>query len=276
MKIKLLFFLMIISFVNAQQKGKNRTKQSPITSDCFKPLILPKIILRDCINLDSLNEDIDKCNRDNLRLINENFIIDSLNQNSQKQYNDCISKRTSVNNKNSVIVSPKKTNVNNYDGYESVSVTTGDLGCSNVIPRYDYSLNTSLLVKNYGDLDLVIKLINLEDNIASRMVYIRKNSSFQIKNIPQGKYIIKEAHGEVWKQKNIDGKCVGIFTKNAMYRQGKNIPDFNIRKRIEGNYEVTEIPYYELELGIKIITKPGEKVRSTYQSNSITSSEFNK
>ena len=211
-----------------------------------------------------------------MNVINENFKIDSLNQNSQKQYNDCISKRTSVNNKNSVIVSPKKNNVNNYEGYESVSVTTGDLGCSNVIPRYDYSLNTSLLVKNYGDLDLVIKLINLEDNIASRMVYIRKNSSFQIKNIPQGKYIIKEAHGEVWKQKNIDGKCVGIFTKNAMYRQGKNIPDFNIRKRIEGNYEVTEIPYYELELGIKIITKPGEKVRSTYQSNSITSSEFNK
>ena len=197
-------------------------------------------------------------------------------KNYQKQYNDCIAKKTSINNKNKVIVPIKKTSINTYDDYESISVTTGDLGCSNVIPRYDYSLNTSLLVKNYGDLDLVIKLINLEDNIASRMVYIRKNSSFQKKNIPQGKYIIKEAHGEVWKQKNIDGKCVGIFTKNAMYRQGKNIPDFNIRKRIEGNYEVTEIPYYDLELGIKIITKPGEKVRSTYQSNSITSSEFNK
>ena len=99
MKIKLLFFLMIISFVNAQQKGKNRTKQSPITSDCFKPLILPKIILRDCINLDSLNEDIDKCNRDNLTLTNENSKVDSLNQNYQKQYNDCIAKKTSINNK---------------------------------------------------------------------------------------------------------------------------------------------------------------------------------
>ena len=71
-------------------------------------------------------------------------------------------------------------------------------------------------------------------------------------------------------------RSVGFSYNRSCDFAQKNIPDFNIRKRIEGNYEVTEIPYYELELGIKIITKPGEKVRSTYQSNSITSSEFNK
>lgn len=166
--------------------------------------------------------------------------------------------------------------VQNYDDYESVYVTTGDLGCSNVVPRYDYTIETGLLVKNHGDLDLVIKLINLEDNIASRMVYIQKNSSFEIKNIPQGRYIIKEAHGEIWKQKNVDGKCIGVFTENAMYRQSKNIADFFVTKRVEGDYEVTNIPSYELELGIKFVKIPGQKNNSTYHTNNISSSEFNK
>lgn len=166
--------------------------------------------------------------------------------------------------------------VQNYDDYESVYVTNGDLGCSNVIPRYDYTIDTGLLVKNYGDLDLVLKLINLEDNIASRMLYIEKNSSFQINNIPQGKYIMKEAHGEVWKQKNINGKCIGVFTENANYRQSKNVADFFITKRIEGNSEVTSVPSYELELGMRFIKTPGEKNNITYHTNNISSSEFNK
>ena len=166
--------------------------------------------------------------------------------------------------------------VQNYDDYENVYVTTGDLGCSNVIPRYDYTIDTGLLVKNHGDLDLVIKLINLEDNIASRMVYIEKNSSYEIKNIPQGRYVMKEAHGEIWKQKNIDGKCLGVFTQNPNYRQSKNVADFFVTKRIEGNSEVTSIPSYELELGMRFIKTPGQKSISTYHTNSISSSEFNK
>lgn len=166
--------------------------------------------------------------------------------------------------------------VQNYDDYESVYVTTGDLGCSNVVPRYDYTIDTGLLVKNHGDLDLVVKIINLEDNIASRMVYIQKNSSYEIKNIPQGRYIIKEAHGEVWKQKNVDGKCFGIFTdENAMYRQSKNVADFFVTKRIEGDYEVTNIPSYELELGIRFVKDPKQRNNSTYHTNRISSSEFN-
>ena len=140
--------------------------------------------------------------------------------------------------------------VQNYDDYESVYVTTGDLGCSNVVPRYDYTIETGLLVKNHGDLDLVIKLINLEDNIASRMVYIQKNSFFEIKNIPQGRYIIKEAHGEIWKQKNVDGKCIGEFSERAVYKKGKNIADFNIKKTVTATHENYQIPSYSLEIGV--------------------------
>lgn len=166
--------------------------------------------------------------------------------------------------------------VQNYDDYQEVYVTTGDLGCSNVVPRYDYTIDTGLLVKNHGDLDMVIKLINLEDNVASRMVYIQKNSSFEIKNIPQGRYVIKEAHGEIWKQKNSDGKCIGVFTQNSNYRQSKNVADFFVTKRMDGNTEVTSIPSYELELGMRFIKTLGQKSNSTYHTNSISSSEFNK
>lgn len=280
MKTKLLFFLLVISLVNAQQKGKGKgkgkTNITPQKIGCFKPLIIPKLTLRNCNEIDSTQEEKDKCLNENIRFIEENNKIEITNYNSQKKYDECVSKQNIASQKIKSKHNANSPVIENYADYESVYITTGDLGCSNVIPRYDYSLNTSLIVKNHGDLDLVIKLINIEDDVASRMVYIEKNSSFEIKNIPQGRYIIKEAHGEVWKQKNIDGKCVGIFTKNAVYRQGKNIPDFYIKKRIEGNYEITDIPSYELELGIKIMVKPGEKVKSTYQSNSISSTEFNK
>lgn len=165
--------------------------------------------------------------------------------------------------------------VDNYDDYESIYVTTGDLGCANVTPRYDYSLDTGLLVKNHGDLDLVLKLINMEDNICSRMVYIQKNSTLNIKNIPQGKYIIKEAHGQDWKQKISDNKCIGVFATDAFYRQSKNIPKFYVTKTTDETGETTSIPSYELELGIRIIRKPGEKNNSNYHTNTISSSEFN-
>ena len=196
------------------------------------------------------------------------FLLLTLSINGQKKKNSNIKKGTATK------TIPKV--VQNYDDYESFYVTNCDLGCSNVVPRYDYTLDTGLLVKNHGDLDLVIKLINLQDNIASRMVYIEKNSSFQINNIPQGTYIMKEAHGEVWKQKNVDGKCIGVFTENANYRQSKNIANFFVTKRIEGNSEVTSIPSYELELGMRFVKTPGEKNNSTYHTNNISSSEFNK
>lgn len=147
-------------------------------------------------------------------------------------------------NKSSNIIIPT---VDKYADYERVYVKTGDLGCTNVIPKYAENLETSLLVKNHGDLDLVIKLIDLQDDIAIRMVYIQKNSSFEIKNIPEGRYVIREAHGDVWKQKVDNGKCIGVFTENANYRQSKNIADFYLKKRTEGNYIVTSVPSYELE-----------------------------
>lgn len=163
-----------------------------------------------------------------------------------------------------------------YDDYESVNVTTGDLGCSNVVPRYDYSIKTFLRVKNHGNLDMVIKLINLEDNIASRMVYIQKNSSFEIKNIPQGKYVIKEAHGESWKQKIIDGQCVGVFTKDSFYRQSQKIVDFFIVKKDQGDYEEIMTPSYEIELGVRIPKNSTQKKNNSYKTNTISSVEFNR
>lgn len=173
------------------------------------------------------------------------------------------------NNKINTKIKPKI--VTNYDDYEDVYVTTGDLGCSNVVPRYDYTIDTKLVVTNRGIYDMVLKLVNTDDNIASRMVYISKNSTYTISNIPQGIYFIKEAHGDKWKQKTIDGKCVGIFTENASYHQSQNRPNFFISKRIEGNYEVTEIPSYSLELGITFSESKGKN----YIKNNISSSEFN-
>lgn len=185
------------------------------------------------------------------------------------KYNDCLAYNRNL--KKGVVTKQ----IDEYEDYHTENVITGDLGCSNIIPKYDNSFDTSLLVKNHGDLDMVLKLIDLETDTAIRMVYIKKNSTFEITHIPQGRYMMKEAHGAKWKQKIIADKCTGIFTENAIYKKSKNIADFNITKSINGDVVTTHIPSYELELGIKIIRKPGAKNNSSYQTDTISSSQFN-
>ncbi|MCL1653825.1 hypothetical protein M2T28_14475 [Elizabethkingia miricola] len=164
---------------------------------------------------------------------------------------------------------------NKYLGYEDVNVTTGDLGCTNVIQKYDNSIDTNLLVKNNGDLDLVVKLIDINTDVAIRMVYINKGSSYNIQNIPQGRYYIKEAHGRQWKQRKLVDQCIGEFSENANYRRSKNIVDFNIKRHVDGNREVISMPSYTLELGMRIVF--GRKSdNSKYNTNNISSVEFNK
>lgn len=164
--------------------------------------------------------------------------------------------------------------VDEYADYESINAVNGNIDCLNTEPKYDFSLDNSLKVYNSGVYDMVLKLIDDKDNVATRMIYIKKGTTHEIKNIPQGIYTIKEAHGVDWRQKIEDGKCIGVFTQGAHYRIAETHPNFNVEKQYEKDKEITTIPYYEIELGVTQALVDDKKV--DYKANYISVEDFNK
>ncbi len=178
------------------------------------------------------------------------------------------SNQTIVQNSNHKPVSEKESWIDYYEP----RIQTGDFGCSNIVPEYDSAIENKLVIINKGNTDVVVKLMNLETEKAIRIVYIKEGDEIAIKNIPQGRYYLKEAYGKVWKQKNINGKCIGEFTERAVYKKGKNIADFNIKKTVTATHENFQIPSYSLEIGVTF----SKSKSGNYINNTISSAEFNK
>lgn len=151
--------------------------------------------------------------------------------------------------------------------------------CENVIPKYDFELDNYLRVNIGSNTDVVVKLMEMNGSGSDeciRIVYVRSNESYEIKNVPEGKYYLKIAYGKDYRQKIVDNQCVVKFIKNAQYEKGDNILDFNKVKQPNeriGNeiYENWSLPCFELSLDIIMI----EGTKSGYAANDISEEEFN-
>ncbi len=167
---------------------------------------------------------------------------------------------------------------NDLDGYESAYVTTGDMNCINIIPKYDYSIDTELRIKNIGNTDLVTKLMNKNEDVAYRIVYIRQGETVSIKNIPQGYYYLKHGAGTKWVQKVEKEKCVGRFVNEHGYYLDEETIDFNLTQETRGNEAITHIPGYELQAGIKTTYVPAgtkSKYDSVEDASKVSRDKFN-
>ncbi|MEO7174744.1 MAG: SH3 domain-containing protein [Saprospiraceae bacterium] len=142
--------------------------------------------------------------------------------------------------------------------------------CENVDPQYNFKLDNYLKVDVGTNTDVVIKLMQQQagKDICIRIIFIRSNETYYIRNVPEGEYYLKIAYGNDWRQKIVDQQCYGKFMKNSQYDLGIEKLDF----RVIHSYEKDQIPYYELYLDA--IVKKGEK--STFKSNNISEAEFNK
>jgi curved DNA-binding protein CbpA len=164
-----------------------------------------------------------------------------------------------------------------YRDWDKINLMTGSRpDCFNFEPQYDYSLDNSLSIRVGSNTDVVIKLIEQESNLCIRYVYIRSNSNFDIKNIPQGKYYLKIAYGFDWRQKVENGVCKGKFVKNAIYKRGEEILDFNkIYKGItnDGEYEYTNYEIPSFSLSLDVISSAFDS--NNFETNNISEEEFN-
>ena len=82
-------------------------------------------------------------------------------------------------------------------------------------------------------------MIDYSTNITIRYVYINKNTTFTITNIPEGKYYLKIAYGDKWGVRADGSDCKGRFTKNTLYKKGTQILDYYLIHQSDGSYQVS-------------------------------------
>jgi hypothetical protein len=168
-----------------------------------------------------------------------------------------------------------------YSGWEKKSYSSGATPeCENVTPKYDYTLDNYLKINVGSNTDVVVKLMKMGTygDECIRIVYVRSNESFNIKNIPEGKYYLKIAYGKDYRQKIEEGKCVVKFVKNAQYEKGVDILDYNKEpgpnETINGQvYKTWTLPSFELSLDI--IVSENDHTNEFNEKN-ISETEFNK
>lgn len=152
------------------------------------------------------------------------------------------------------------------EGWEEDQFENGQLpSCYNFKPKKS-KIDNYIEVNVGSGTDVVIKVVNYRTDLCIRYVYINSGSSYKIRNLPEGVYYLKIAYGKNWFSKVENGKCIGKFISNPLYKKGENLMDFHL-KHHENGYS---IPSFRLSLDV-VQTHDGNE----FNSNSISEDDFN-
>ena len=151
--------------------------------------------------------------------------------------------------------------------FTAISMSNGNItGCSNFKAKYDYNIDNKLIISVGNNTDAAVKLCKQSNSKCIRFVYINKNTTYIMKNIPEGKYYLKIAYGEDWGILDGEPYCNGKFTKNALYKKGSQILDYNLVQTSDGY----EVPSFSLKLKVEY----GDRTMNEFSTNRISSNEF--
>lgn len=154
------------------------------------------------------------------------------------------------------------------DGWESVNIKTGDVpSCYSFNPKFDFKLDNFLRVKVGGNADIALKLVDYFTDKCIRYVYISYGSTYEISNIPEGKYYLKLAFGKDWSINKSNNYCDAKFYDSESYQKGEDILDYFLKRDTYG----TQVPSYELLLEIRVQKK---KKGNIFDSQEISEEEF--
>lgn len=153
--------------------------------------------------------------------------------------------------------------------YNFPDIANGNItGCSNIHSRYNKNLSNKLIISCGSNADVAVKMIDYATEKSIRYVYIHKNSTYTIWNIPEGKYYLKIAYGDDWGVKEGESNCEGRFTKNTLYKKGDETLDYNLVYDNDGGYQ---IPSFSLRLNVIFTTNDNSDKFST---DNITPNDF--
>ena len=153
--------------------------------------------------------------------------------------------------------------------YNFPSIRNGELsGRNKNQPRYNRSLDNKLIISCGSNADAAVKMIDYSTDKSIRYVYINKNSTFTIRNIPEGTYYLKIAYGDDWGLKPGETNSQGRFTSRTLCKKGEEILNYNITHHSDGSYQV---PSYSLELNVIYTSNDDSK---TFNTNNISENDF--
>lgn len=154
------------------------------------------------------------------------------------------------------------------DGWESVNIKTGDVpSCYTFSPKFDFKLNNLLRVKVGGNADIALKLVDYYSDKCIRYVYISSGATYEIYNIPEGRYYLKIAFGNDWSILKSGYFCEAKFYDSESYQKGEDILDYYVKKDSYGY----QVPSYELFLEVRVTKKDK---RNKFDTSEISEEEF--
>lgn len=130
--------------------------------------------------------------------------------------------------------------------------------------KSDSSLDNYLTIHigRYGD--AYIKIVDRYTDEDIRQIFIPSNSTYSVRNIPQGMYYLKIAMG---KDLQSNSSCGFRFIKDPHYTKGDRTMDFNLVNQSDGY----SVPSYELSLDVEVSFDSG----SQFNKSSISQDAFN-
>lgn len=121
-------------------------------------------------------------------------------------------------------------------------LTTGmSIPCQASSGQFDDNLDNFLRILGSQHSDMYVKLIERKTDNVVREVFIKRGTSFNIRNIPQEEYYVKIAYG---RNPQTDENCQFKFEKELGYEQPRHV--FNYFNRLATRGLV--LPCYELNL----------------------------
>jgi len=159
-----------------------------------------------------------------------------------------------------------------FDDWEMTMYETGETpDCLNISPKFDYNLDNYLKVDVSENTEAVVKLIKVGDNpsqeVCYRIAYVKSGDTHLIKNIPAGKYYLKIAYGNDWRERTVGGQCYGRFVQKALYKVGDQILNFTPVRLAQG----MDVPSFELSLDVST-----DGTGSSFDTDDISEEAFNR
>ncbi|WP_010521999.1 M56 family metallopeptidase [Aquimarina agarivorans] len=123
--------------------------------------------------------------------------------------------------------------------------------CLEFVPQFSVDVDNFLkIINTRSTTDAVVKLVALDNSNKKeqicRIVFIKANEIYVMKNIPPAKYFLKITYGNEWMVPKSGNDCMGYFAKNEQFELGEDTLDFNIVKTASG----IDVPSYELSLSV--------------------------
>ena len=133
--------------------------------------------------------------------------------------------------------------------YEETKYQTGDMPYVSFYGSGEKDMNSlsKLEILNYSSTEAVVLLENYYGYIV-RHVYIKNNSTYTIKYIPEGLYIMKVMYGNSWNKEKNNGPDYpkGGFMKNVSFSKSKVSDSFDFT--FEKTYDGISYPTYSVTL----------------------------